>query len=209
MQWPQRRHLPAIILTVLFTILLSALIGVSVSLAKRTAELDRLHASREPTLTPPWDDVSPQYRLPKTIIPRHYDLFFQINLPYDENDHTIPDPFTTTGSHVTVTLEATLPTNFITLHARQMRQENQTTGYIKNISKDKVKLSKVVLDGTDTDTVDVTMVEFRSADILVVHLVQNMLVNQPYQLRIEFDGVIFDDNNGLYWSRLNVDGLTR
>lgn len=223
----ERRNLIAILIAATtFVVLTAALIGVSVSLSQRTAELAQ-HLDRETSSSlAPSEPPSPfpvtSRRLPTTIRPSHYELFLQINLPYDERDVTIADPFTTKCSHVAITLRAVgAATNSITLHARTFTAAQSNTrsgsGHVRQFTRDQVTLTKIQVaadsEGTalSVSKIEVASLEFGGADtdMVVLHLASEMPANQDYVLRIEFEGVIADDNTGLYRGRYTTNGTTR
>ncbi|OWA53418.1 Aminopeptidase N [Hypsibius exemplaris] len=205
---------------ILFAGILAGLIAVSILLARKTGEeLDRaklttarhgpftLHTRA--TLSPASSESAPIYRLPTTVQPRHYELFLQIHLPYDEDD-TLPDALTTRGSHVNITLRTTAQgVRNITFHARHEVKENSVSGYIKQFDKDAVSLLEFTGNGTVDGVFKIVSVDFLKVDIVVVHLDRALLPDRDYKLRIQFEGVIGQNMQGLYRSQFVKDGKTR
>ena len=200
-----RKRLPTIVLVVLLVAISGALIAVSVLLGQKTTDLNELQNSVKTTSAP--STSTPLYRLPKSIIPSHYELFLQVSLPYDDED-PIDDPFTTKGSHVAITLSTSENNvNRIKLHARHTVPSGSLIGYVERFEKEQVTLTRVA--GEDGNSIAVESVEFLPADIVVVQLSGALDVGENYVLRIEFGGVLGDDNEGIYRSRYIKDGKTR
>ncbi|OWA53419.1 Aminopeptidase N [Hypsibius exemplaris] len=149
------------------------------------------------------------YRLPATVQPHHYELFLHIHLPYDEDD-TLPDALTTQGSHVNITLRATAEgVRNITFHARHQFRANSTSGYVKRFDKDAVSLFELTEDGDVDGAINVSSVQFLKVDIVVVNLDSALNSDRDYKLKIQFEGVIGRNTQGLYRSQYVKNGVTR
>ncbi|OWA49975.1 Aminopeptidase N [Hypsibius exemplaris] len=118
--------------------------------------------------------------LTNQIDPINYELFLKIHLPYDAND-TIPEPLTTRGNTVAITLK-TPDSNLksITLHVRHEVPADSKTGHILRFAKDKVTVTKKA---------ERTAVVVDSLEYLTSELAQ--------------------DNQGLYLSQYMKDGQLR
>ena len=200
------RYLPLIILTVLFVGALAALIGVSVMLVQKTEELAKVPP--QPTSAPPTTTVEPPVKLPpgdlrlrNTVKPSHYDLFLQVDFPYDASEETA-ESWTTKGT-VSITLSTDVDNvSSILLHARHEVPAGSKSGHLKRFSKENVTLTKVEAGAVP---VVVESLEYKEKDNVVINLASNLEKSPPapgvkiqYVLKIEFEGYVADDNQGLY-----------
>ncbi|OWA54223.1 Aminopeptidase N [Hypsibius exemplaris] len=220
------RYLPLIILTILFAGVLAALIGISVLLAQTKDKLETCNLNTVPTTpatvvttessvaptTPPL--LTGSLRLPRVAIngtwtnlvdPISYELFLKIHVPYDDED-TISDPFTTKGNWVAIRLKTQENgLRRLTLHARHEVPANSRSGHLKRFLRENVTVSKVA--GGDVIVVD--SLEYLTNEQVVVNLVEGLVADQEYVLKIEFDGVIAQDSQGLYRSQYMRGGKLR
>lgn len=119
----------------------------------------------------------PYVRLPRSIIPEHYDVELQ---PY-----IIPDNFTFDGK-VRILIKVFEPTDNVTLHINNI-----------TVDTDSVKL-------TDSQSGDLVEIASTSEDaerqFFILHLKSNLMKDAEYEVYMEFLGSLTDQLAGFYRS---------
>ena len=134
------------------------------------------------------------------VKPLRYELALQVNVPYDDDD-PIPAKWTTKGTVSIIVVVGEDNVNSILLHARHEVPEGSTSSHLKRFKT--VTVTKV----SDGKAIAVTSVAYNQKDNVVVTLASAMEKSpsaaQPteYVLKIEFEGYVGDDNQGLYRSQ--------
>ena len=186
--------------------------GLPITEATSTLESNTTVATVETSTTTLVPIILPvgELRLRSSIQPRHYDLFLQIHVPYDDTELT-PDSWTTQGS-VAITVTAREPgVTSILLHVRHEVAPGSKSGHLRRFAKEKVTVTKVGGGG-----IAVESVEYRQEDNVIINLAEALEESPPgsdleveYVLRIEFEGYVGDDNEGLYRSQYLKTGVVR
>ncbi|CAI9570874.1 unnamed protein product [Staurois parvus] len=135
-------------------------------------------ASREP-----WDS----YRLPKTLIPDHYDVDLR---PVLEKNNR--------GLYV-----------FHGKSVAHFRCENSTTLVIIHSKKLNYTKNVVLQDDTDRDVTINREQLVEKTNYLVLHLAESLQSGKTYRLHTEFIGELADDLAGFYRSEYVEDGVTK
>ncbi|GFT12414.1 aminopeptidase N [Nephila pilipes] len=133
------------------------------------------------------DDVSkplPYVRLPRSVVPDHYDVELQ---PF-----IFPDNFTFEGK-VRVVIRVLEPTNNVTLH-------------INNVT---VREASVRLSGPDAPGV-ASMSEDKERQFYILHLKSDLVAGRQYEVQMDYLGTLNDQLAGFYRSSYKDDaGQTR
>lgn len=118
----------------------------------------------------------PYVRLPRSIIPEHYDVELQ---PY-----IIPDNFTFDGK-VRILIKVLEPTNNVTLHIHNMK-----------VDAESVKLTEV----QSGEAIDFVTSEDTEKQFYILHLRSNLMKDTQYEVSMVFVGFLTDQLAGFYRS---------
>lgn len=118
----------------------------------------------------------PYVRLPRSIIPEHYDVELQ---PY-----IIPDNFTFDGK-VRILIKVLEPTNNVTLHIHNMK-----------VDAESVKLTEV----QSGEAIDFVTSEDTEKQFYILHLRSNLMKDAQYEVSMVFVGFLTDQLAGFYRS---------
>ncbi|KAM4677163.1 aminopeptidase N isoform 1-T2 [Discoglossus pictus] len=146
-------------------------------------------SSSIPTTTPPpsnepWD----KYRLPKSLIPQHYDVELQ---PYLEKNAA--GLYIFKGKSV-VYFTCNVTTNLILIHSNKLNYTS-TGGFLAVLKNE---------DGTSVQLKSTELVV--KTQYLVVQVNENLQAGKSYSLHSEFVGELVDDLAGFYRSEYVEDG---
>ncbi|XP_070550679.1 aminopeptidase N-like [Ptychodera flava] len=181
----------AAILIVIFVLVVVcvALIGGLVGRARSNHRQDYIVNTTSTSLPTTLDPSIPWYRvrLPKSLMPSHYNLEFTLDL----------DKFKFTGN-VVITVTCTSDTDVVIVHARQL-----------NISKDNVAVKDL---STGSDVEITQQFEFTRNRFYVLLMKENLKSGKEYEITFfEFKGMLRRDLFGIYLSSYDVrneDGIT-
>ncbi|XP_078386341.1 aminopeptidase N-like [Cetorhinus maximus] len=138
---------------------------------------------------PPWD----KYRLPKTLIPEHYDLFLWPRLDKDPQKN-----YYFTGNS-TVFFHCEQDTDLILIHCNKL-----------TLTKFQNQLAKLqATDGSTPPQIEQSWLT-NDTQYLAIKLRSKLSTGKKYSLYTEFEGALADDLSGFYRSEYrNEAGLTR
>lgn len=136
-----------------------------------------------PASTEPWDS----YRLPKTLLPYHYDVDLR---PVLEKDNW--GLYVFYGKSV-AHFKCENSTNLVIIHSKKLN-------YTKNV---------VLQDDTDRDITINREQLVEKTTYLVLHLAESLQSGKTYRLHTEFIGELADDLAGFYRSEYVEDGVTK
>ncbi|XP_071955339.1 aminopeptidase N-like [Antedon mediterranea] len=121
------------------------------------------------------DAIWNYYRLPRDLIPSHYDLHVRTDLVN----------FIFEGS-VTITFTCESKTNYILLHSKQLAIDRNTA---------------IVIESNGGNVLKIVDLRFYPVnEYLLVELTDNMMVGREYNLTLSFNGNLTDSLNGYYRS---------
>ncbi|XP_068131340.1 aminopeptidase N-like isoform X2 [Hyperolius riggenbachi] len=139
-------------------------------------------ATSTPASNEPWD----QYRLPKTLVPDHYDLDLRPIL--EKNNEGL---YVFHGESI-VYFKCEISTNLVIIHSDKL---NYTLTVLKDSAGNNIVINKI-------DIVEKT-------NYLVLHLAENLVQGTTYTLQTAFVGELADDMAGFYRSEYVEDGVTK
>ncbi|XP_042352305.1 aminopeptidase N-like [Plectropomus leopardus] len=178
---------------------LATIIALSVVYAQEKAKNNEVTpgttTTKPPVTTPapsnePWD----KYRLPKNLVPDHYNVTLHPRLTQDETTKL----FIFTGVS-SVEFVCTEETDLILIHSNKLNYTKLENGFLARLtSASGAKVPTIKSSWHQTVT-----------QYLVVQLDGKLMKDQRYHLYTEFTGELADDLGGFYRSEYKEDGKTR
>ncbi|XP_072241404.1 aminopeptidase N-like [Leuresthes tenuis] len=150
----------------------------------------------EPSVTTPAPSNEPwdQYRLPKSLVPDHYNVTLHPRL----TPHPTAGLYIFTGMS-TVEFQCVEDTNLILIHSNKLNYTNQENGHLARLTS---------VSGGAAPPITASWLN-PVTQYLVLQLNGNLMKDHRYQLHTDFTGELADDLGGFYRSEYIENGIKK
>ncbi|XP_022612028.1 aminopeptidase N-like [Seriola dumerili] len=179
---------------------LATIIALSVVYSQEKAKNNQVSptdggtTSKPPVTTAPSNEPWDKYRLPKTLVPHHYNVTLWPRLT--------PDPtglFIFTGDS-TVEFEVAEDTDLILIHSNKLNHTTLENGHLAKLTSISSRAEAISIKSTRLQT---------TTQYLVIQLDGKLKRGQRYHLYTKFTGELADDLGGFYRSEYMENGVKK